>query len=126
MRLLLVLAIVFALVVALGLWTNNALEASSEDLLRHVEDVARDVEGDNWREAYGKTVELEKTWDKKSKWWPIILDHQEIDNIEFAQARVKEYVATKNNALARGQLSELELMIRHIPETEKVTLKNIL
>ncbi|MHB1043501.1 MAG: DUF4363 family protein [Eubacteriales bacterium] len=126
MRLLLVLAIVFALVVALGFWTNNALEASSEDLLRHVEDVALDVEGDNWRGAYGKTVELEKTWGKKSKWWPIILDHQEIDNIEFAQARVKEYVATKNNALARGQLSELELMIRHIPETEKVTLKNIL
>lgn len=125
MRLLLVLTIIFALVVALGFWSNHALKASSADLLRNVESITRDVENNNWEKALGQTAKLEETWEIKAKWWPTMLDHQEIDNIEFALARVKEYVATRNETLARGQLAELEVMIRHIPAIETLTLKNI-
>lgn len=42
-------------------------------------------------------------------------DHQEMDNIEFSLARVKEYVTSQDDALSLGQLSELKLMIEHIP-----------
>ena len=56
----------------------------------------------------------------------IILDHQEIDNIEFSLAKIKEYVASRDLPLALGQLSELKLMIEHIPRKEAVNLENIL
>lgn len=125
MRLLLVLSILFAAVVALGFWTNRSLQSVSGELAQNVEHITAQVESNNWERAYEQTIELEKTWDGKTKWWPTILNHQEIDNMEFSLARVKEYVAARNTALARGQLSELEMMIRHIPEIQAVTLKNI-
>jgi hypothetical protein len=126
MKLLLKLLIIFVAVISLGFWTNHALKVSSNELLGNVELVAKGIENNHWDTAYTQTIELEKTWDEKANWWPTVLDHQEIDNIEFAMARVKEYVATKNTALSRGQISELKLMIKHIPEKEAVRIKNIL
>jgi hypothetical protein len=41
-------------------------------------------------------------------------------------ARVKEYVATQDKALSLGQLSELKLVIEHIPEKEAINLENIM
>ncbi|HOV79062.1 MAG TPA: DUF4363 family protein [Bacillota bacterium] len=126
MRVLAVLLIIFAAVISLGFWTNHMLTASAGELLQNIEQIERGLERNQWDMAYAQTAELEKIWDKKSKWWPTVLDHQEIDNIEFSMAKVKEYVATKNTALSRGQLSELKLMIKHIPEKESVNIKNIL
>lgn len=126
MRLLLALLIIFAAVVSLGFWTNHLLQASAKELLQNIEQIEQGLEKNQWDKAYAQTAELEKVWDKKSKWWPTVLDHQEIDNIEFSMAKVKEYVATKNTALSWGQLSELKLMIKHIPEKEAISIKNIL
>ncbi|MFZ5631562.1 MAG: DUF4363 family protein [Bacillota bacterium] len=125
MRLLLVLLAIFAVVVALGFWTNHLLEASTGELLRSIERVAGDVEKNNWEDAHRKVIGLEKVWKKEAGWWPTLLDHQEMDNIEFAMARVKEYVSTRNTALSMGQLSELKLMIKHIPEKEALSIENI-
>ncbi|MFA4884631.1 MAG: DUF4363 family protein [Desulfotomaculaceae bacterium] len=126
MRLLLALLIIFAAVISLGFWTNHLLQASASELLQNIGQIEQGLERNQWDKAYAQTAELEKVWDKKAKWWPTVLDHSEIDNIEFSMAKVKEYVATKNTALSRGQLSELKLMIKHIPEKETIRLKNIL
>lgn len=125
MRLLLVLLAIFTAVVALGFWTGHLLEASSGELLRSIERVAGDVERNDWEDAHRKVIGLEKVWKKEAGWWPTLLDHQEMDNIEFAMAKVKEYVASRDTALSMGQLSELRLMIKHIPEKEALTIKNI-
>jgi hypothetical protein len=49
-----------------------------------------------------------------------------MDNIEFSLAKVKAYVSSHNQALALGQLEELKLMLKHIPEKEALNIKNIL
>ncbi len=126
MRLLLALLIIFAAVISLGFWTNHLLQASAGELLQNIGQIEQELERNQWDEAYAQTTELEKVWDEKAKWWPTVLDHSEIDNIEFSMAKAKEYVATKNTALSWGQLSELKLMIKHIPEKEAIRLKNIL
>ncbi|OPY59815.1 MAG: hypothetical protein A4E55_00004 [Pelotomaculum sp. PtaU1.Bin035] len=126
MRLLSVLLIIFAVVVSLGFWTNHLLQASASELLQNIERIEEGLERNQWDDAYAQITELEKAWDKKAKWWPTVLDHQEIDNIEFSMAKAKEYVAKKDIALSWGQLTELKLMIQHIPEKEAIRLKNIL
>lgn len=125
MRLLAALLIIFAGVVVLGGWTNHKLEASTGDLLEKIDSLAGDVEKKDWDGARKGTARLESTWKEKAGWWPVLLDHQEMDNIEFSLARVKEYVSAHDRALSRGQISELREMVRHIPEKEAVTLKNI-
>lgn len=126
MRLLAALLIIFAGVVVLGGWTNYKLEVTTGDLLKTIDSLDRAIEKKDWDRAGEGTARLEKSWEEKAGWWPVLLDHQEMDNIEFSLSRIKEYVSSHDLSLSRGQLAELREMIRHIPEKEAVTLKNIL
>lgn len=126
MKLLWSVLIAFVMVLGLGVWANIQLNKSTSGLVQKIDIIESDIAGQSWDHAYNNTLAFEKAWKKNAKWWPTILDHQEMDNIEFSMARFKEYVAQKNNVLSMGQLSELKLMIQHIPEKEAVSLKNIL
>ena len=114
------------MIIALGFWSNYSLQASTEELTHNIDQISISIENQRWEAARVQTDKFEKIWQDKARWWPIIMDHQEMDNIEFSLARFKEYVNCQDNSLARGQLSELRLMIRHIPQKEAVTIKNIL
>lgn len=126
MRVLSVLLMVLALIIGLGTWNNHALRESTDDVTGQIRQVMTSVDHQNWDQARQQTEALEKSWSQNAKWWPIFLDHQEIDNIEFSLAKTKEYVNIRNAPLAMGQLSELHLMMEHIPDKEAVTLENIL
>lgn len=126
MRLLISILITLAVIVGFGWWINSNLEASTINLTKQIEVVNNEIKQDKWENALAEIGKLEKEWGKQAKWWPILLDHQEIDNIEFSLAKIKEYIINKSKPLALGQLSELKLMLNHIPEKEKVNLKNIL
>ncbi|HBK53391.1 DUF4363 family protein [Syntrophomonas wolfei] len=126
MRLLASLLAILLVVLAAGFWTNHSLQQSTKDLSRQIERVSQEIKQEQWEAAHKQNRQLERTWQEKARWWPIILDHQEIDNIEFSLAKIKEYVASHDLPLALGQLSELKLMIEHIPRKEAVNLENIL
>jgi predicted PurR-regulated permease PerM len=126
MRLLISLLIILSFIVGLGFWANNSLQASTQQLTEQIETVILEIKDSNWEAAARETAELESGWDKSARWWPVFLDHQEMDNIEFSLARVKAYVNSRDSALALGQLEELSLMLKHIPEKEALSIKNIL
>ena len=126
MRLLTALAVVLALIIGLGAWNNHALQTSTEKLTGQIERVMEEIDAQRWSEAQQQSIKLEKSWHDNARWWPVFLDHQEIDNIEFSLAKVEKYVATRNVPLAQGQLSELHLMLKHIPGKETVSIENIL
>ncbi len=112
--------------IGLGTWHTKALLDSTAKMTGQLEQVITNIEGQHWDQAQQETDKLEKSWYENARWWPLFLDHQEIDNIEFSLAKVKKYVDTRNAPLAQGQLSELELMLKHIPDKEAVNLENIL
>ncbi len=126
MRLLESIMIILILIIGAGFWINHELQNSTRDLTRQIDRVEVLVKENRWEAAVEQTEVLDKVWQKEAKWWPVFLEHQEMDNIEFSMAKFKEYVASKNNSLARGQLSEIKLMIEHIPRKEEINLKNIL
>lgn len=126
MRLLVSLAIILAAIIGLSFWTSYSLQASTEEVTQKIDRVMVEIQNEQWETAVKQTNDLEKSWTKAAKWWPIFLDHQEIDNIEFSLSKAKEYVFSHNAALSRGQLSELRLMLKHIPEKEAFNLENIL
>ncbi|MDD4587051.1 MAG: DUF4363 family protein [Heliobacteriaceae bacterium] len=125
MRLVIVLLLIFGAIISLGVWTTHALNTSADELLHQIEQIADNLENERWIPANTQTEQLNVAWEKVGRWWPLVLEHQEIDNIEFALGKVEEYVAQQEKTLSLGQLAELRLMINHIPEKEAVTLKNI-
>lgn len=126
MRTLIALTIIFTIFIGLGIWTVSSLDDSADYLGEEIAEIMQLAEKGQWDIAHKRTLDLKKNWDKQAKWWPMILDHQEIDNIEFALAKLEKYLQTKNIDLSLGQLAELKLMIQHIPEKEAVSIKNIL
>lgn len=125
MRLLLVLLFVFASLIGFGFYINHRLEVATVEFVRDIDRITGDVKEGDWERATTGADRLESDWKKKAGWWPAVLDHQEIDNIEFAFSRVSAYLASRDAPLSRGQLSELRKMIKHIPEKEALSLKNI-
>lgn len=117
--------ILMGLIIGIGIWTNLSIKDSTCQLSGHIDRIARDVRNESWDEALIKTRRLEKVWAEKSRWWPVLLDHQEMDNISFSLARLNEYVKYRDKSLAMGQVSELKRMVEHIPENQAVTLNNI-
>ncbi|MGE5404575.1 MAG: DUF4363 family protein [Candidatus Saccharibacteria bacterium] len=126
MRMLGILLVVLALVVAGGLWSNKSLDTSARQITSQIDNVSAAIKSDKWDKAQQSTISLESTWGRKSKWWPVFLDHEEMDNIQFAMARTRQYVANRNYPLSMGQLAELRVMINHVPRKEAVTWENIL
>jgi len=118
--------ITIAVLIGIGIWTNDSLQAASDILSDQIDLACQDIRSGEWDDAKQKTRQLELKWQDNARWWPVILDHQEMDNIEFSLAKAKEFVADENSALALGQLAEMRLMIKHLPAKEKVNLKNIL
>lgn len=125
MRLLATLTVILGLIVGMAVWFNHALQETTEDLSRQIDGISQEIKHQDWAGAEEKSARLEQMWEEKARWWPAFLDHQEMDNIEFSLARVKEYVVSQDKALALGQLAELKLMIEHIPRKEMVNLENI-
>ena len=126
MRLMIGVFIGLGLLIGAGFWMNDWLLDSSVRLVQQIEVVHEQIECGNWAEASFQVDELERKWDKEAKWWPVFLEHQEMDNIEFSLARCKEYVSRRDDALSMGQLAETRVMIEHIPRKEEITLENIL
>ncbi len=126
MRLIASLTLVLALIIALGLWINHSLVVTCNELTKNIDQIITLVENEDWQQAETEVAVLDKLWQKKAGWWPVVLEHQEIDNIDFALARLKQYVANKDSTLTQSLLSELKVMVKHIPEKEAVNLENIL
>ncbi|AQS58894.1 DUF4363 family protein [Desulforamulus ferrireducens] len=126
MRLLLGLFIAMVLAITFGLWVNHALDQAAQELNVNIKQVSEKIHQANWSEAKQAVQQLEEEWQEIASWWPLVLDHQEIDNIEFALAKLKEYVAAEDSMMSQAQLAELKLMILHLPEKEALTIKNIL
>ncbi|MEQ8201051.1 MAG: DUF4363 family protein [Syntrophomonadaceae bacterium] len=125
MRLLIGVLATLIILISSGIWINDWLSDSSDHLVEQIEAVSRQVEAGDWSAASAEVGQLERKWDKEAKWWPVFMEHQEIDNIEFSLARCKEYVSSQDHALAAGQLSEIRLMIEHIPRKEEINIENI-
>ncbi|HUW63626.1 MAG TPA: DUF4363 family protein [Spirochaetia bacterium] len=117
---------VFAVIVSLGFWADYSLNASIGRLLQNVDLTAQALKSNQWDAAYGQSLQLETTWGQTTGWWPVVLDHGEIDIVRFDVGRLKEYIAGRNSALALGQVEELRLKLEHIPEKDAITLRNIL
>jgi len=126
MRQVVVSLVVLGLICGLGVWSNKLLQESAQNLVSLIDMAAVEIKADRWEEAENHIRELEEVWNRHVDWWSIILNHQEIDNIEFSLGRCREYVASRDKTLSLGQLSELRIMVEHIPDKEAVTWKNIL
>ncbi|MGI6584577.1 MAG: DUF4363 family protein [Gracilibacteraceae bacterium] len=105
--------------------TLHALNSESQRLDASLSSLEEDIRNQNWDSALEKLDEFHSKWDKISSLWSMLVDHYEIDNIELLLSQLASFVKNKNKNDALSCVSSLKTLIKHIPDKESLSLKNI-
>lgn len=126
MKPLIIIISLVVLIVAGGAITLYALNSESQRLDDSLSVIEEAIENQNWDNAFKDLEEFHSKWDKTSPLWSMLVDHYEIDNIELLLSQLASYVKNKNKNDALTSISSLKTLIKHIPDKESLSPKNIL
>ncbi|MGD0152347.1 MAG: DUF4363 family protein [Thermacetogeniaceae bacterium] len=121
---LLVLVIV-AIITTGGILTQRYLDRSSEELASRLQQVQQAVEQRDWQRSESKYNDFEKRWNSVNNNWALFTDHLELDNLEMRLIRLQEFIETRDEVNARAEAGEALNLIKHIPERERLTWRNL-
>ena len=121
---LLVLGVVI-IITASGVTAQRYLDRTSGELAAQLEKVGRAMEEENWEEGQRAFIAFEKRWDEVRLKWALFTDHMELDNLEMKLARLREHLHIRDKANGRADFGEALMLLKHIPERERLTFSNI-
>ncbi|SMB81682.1 protein of unknown function [Desulfonispora thiosulfatigenes DSM 11270] len=110
---------------AFSFYTDNYLAKSSVEMIATLKTIENNLENENWQMAQKSMQNFEQKWKDNLFMWSLITDHSEIDNIEVSIAHIKSYLKTQDFSEVNAEIASLFRYIKHIPENEKLTIRNI-
>ena len=119
------LIILLVLLVGAGWGSNRFLEQGSDSLVVIAEDLQTEIYGQEWNKAQITFAEIKKSWQQMSKYWPMLVHHQEMDRIEESLTKLEVYLLYQEPSDAQAELRTLVKLIQHIPKKETLNLKNL-
>jgi hypothetical protein len=82
------------------------------------------IKGD-WNSAHEYTNILNKDWAASQDIWALFINHHEIDSISSSLTKAIQYINYNDDENSAAYLAELKEYISHIPDMEKLSLRNI-
>jgi hypothetical protein len=125
-KILIFIAAIIALIFGSSIFTNHLLSTHAQSLEEKILKVEAHTREQKWEAAQTELAAIEKEWPKVENTWTILLDHSEIDNIDESLSKVSEYIKAKSAPLALAELATLKRYVKHIPEKEALSIKNVL
>ena len=119
------LLLLLSLIMLAGWGNYLLLKRDSAALSGAAKKIQVSVEKNNWDDALSHLNETLKIWEKSSKYWPMLIHHQEMDRIEESMNRIKSYLEYQDSSMSMAELHNLIFYIRHIPEKESLNLQNV-
>ena len=105
--------------------TNKYLEITSKKLLLKVYSIENYIKKGDISSAEKIAIDLDKEWDIIEKKWTLLTNHHEIDNITSSVKTTLEFIKFQDIPSSMANLGSLKHYIQHIPNLEKLNLKNI-
>lgn len=122
----LLFAVIVVLIVILsGFMIKAYLENSTVKLLNQITDLEKSINMNEWERANDIVAELNDDWDKNENIWTIFINHHEIDSISITLENAIEYIKLKDKPDSLASIASLRHYISHIPEMERIVIKNI-
>jgi len=126
LRKIVLVLLITTIFIIFSIYSVNYLEKSSEELITQLVVVEKAIKQKEWHKAQGELEQFRRNWEKAKFMWSILIDHREIDNIEVSIAHIGSYLSTQNLSEISAEIKGLYLFLKHIPETEKISLENFL
>ncbi len=120
-----VILTVIVLVLSAGLWSQRYLERTADQLGAQIEPLLTTAYEESWIETGNKLTAFQHQWGPIRKNWALVVVHFEIDQIERSLARVSQYVSAQDKPGALAELGELRILLKHVPERERLTWRNL-
>lgn len=108
-----------------GFMIKNYLDNSTKKLLDQITYMEAWINSNEWEKAADAALKLNEGWEETENIWTIFTNHHEIDNISITLKNTIEYIKVKDKTDALAYLASLKHYISHIPEMERVVIKNI-
>ncbi len=101
------------------------IKTSTQALGIPLNTVEQSVTDQKWKLAGDELNNAQLSWAKIKKWWTILLDHQDINNIDISLRRLDSYIQAEDLSQSLGELSDLKYQVNQIFESAKLNWKNI-
>ncbi len=121
----LILVLILFLLIGTGWSINYFLTKGVHQLVPAAENLQALIFKEQWDKALVSFHQLKDTWREMSKYWPLVIHHQDLNQIEECLAKLEMYLQYQVPHHSQAELETLITFIRYIPERESWTLKNI-
>lgn len=118
--------VILALIAGSGILSQLYLERTAAEMLARLETIKIDIEQNNWEASLANYTAFHKSWHPVRENWVLFIDHNQINNVESRLARLGEQLKARLQSEALAELSETILLLQQIPESERLTWRNIL
>ena len=117
-------ALVLILLAAAGVWSY--LTDSAEQVCKELVGLEEALLREDWAEAQAVCERAEAAWEQARPRWAVLIDHGEMEDIDFALVSLRGAVLRKERDEASKELTELTFFLRRAPEAERPGWENIL
>ncbi|MCL6590731.1 MAG: DUF4363 family protein [Firmicutes bacterium] len=101
-------------------------QKATERLGRYIARADAALEKWDWGAGRKELESLKSTWKRTKPGWSLFLHHKEIDAIDQALTRTLRAVKSRDYAAAQIELGDLQQLLEHIPEIQKLGWVNVL
>ncbi|HHV59690.1 MAG TPA: DUF4363 family protein [Clostridiaceae bacterium] len=124
-KVLISLAVIALIIGGTGLYSYFKIETSSKVLAADIEEIETCLFDSDFSNAENRLEEFKEKWAKIRECWSVITDHFEIDNIDTAIFKADRMIKARDRSASLEEIASLLHLIRHLPETESLNIKNV-
>lgn len=120
------IALIIALAANWGIFVNYS-DRTIHDLMNSIEDdILDNIQAEDWEQAADQFNKLSTKWHKHKKVYSFFFNAKDINDTDYSIARAKNYIDSKDIALATGELNCIREQLRFLHANELITLDNII
>ncbi|NLO98195.1 MAG: DUF4363 family protein [Peptococcaceae bacterium] len=83
------------------------------------------IETDQWDKASQIINNNYQNWLKAKQFWALFINHNTLNNVEISFQKLNQLILHREKSFSLAELEALRILIRDIPETERLKLINI-
>jgi hypothetical protein len=100
------------------------LDRDTQQLLASTEQMAVQLDNVNWPACQASYDQLADDWQQVQNTWALLTDHQELDLVSENLIKLRQAILNQEPQETRLELDLLNHFLQHIPEKERLNLKN--
>lgn len=91
-----------------------------------LDDLQRSAQAEDWSAVRDSLAALHESWDKRSAYFHIVLQHDVLNEVEALLAKADIFAAEQDEEELRACIAELRSQLLVLSEIQEISIKNIL